>query len=175
MNESWQQQQKNIEKLLAAKLHNQYYKDVMDYGCGWGRLIPFISKYSGHIWAIDIIDSMLQRAGEQSQNVTALAATRSAAIEMPSEMVDLVVVVSVFHYLTDDIIFGFCTDELKRILKPGGRVLIIDNAVDKDYHVKPRTDVELAARLNLKPGWTSEKVTINRKPLDHWLIDGVKG
>lgn len=172
VNESWQQQQKNIEKHLKAKLGNEHYMDVLDFGCGWGRLIPFLCNYSGHIWAADIVETAIQRAGEMAPNVTAVAIPKTGNIELPTSSIDLVVVVSVFHFFKEDCLFNVFTKELSRVVKPGGRVIVIDNAVDKDYHVKPRSDKEIAASLCLREGWSSDKVTINRRQLDHWLIDG---
>jgi ubiquinone/menaquinone biosynthesis C-methylase UbiE len=116
---------------------------------------------------------VLPKAGIASFNVTPVKYSCGAKLPIGDGSIDLLLVVSVFHYWTDDVLFKTCTAELRRILKQGGRALVIDNAVDKDYHVCPRSDSEIAAALGLG-SWKSEKVTINARANDHWLVDGRK-
>ncbi len=173
--ESHRLQQKRIEDLLRTRLNpNMLYQDMIDFGCGWGRFIPFWAQFAGHIWAVDLLDDMLRRAKQEAPTVSTVCSQWPFRIPMKTPRVDLLWACLVFQHICDDAIFEGTLAELGRVLKPGARVLIIDNAVDQAPHVKPRGPEAIATRLGLRPGWSADKVTINNRPHDHWFLDGTK-
>jgi ubiquinone/menaquinone biosynthesis C-methylase UbiE len=168
-------QQKRIESILRTRLlPTDYFENALDFGCGWGRFIPFFAQFCGHIWAVDLLKDMVKKAAEQAPCVTAVQSKYPFKLPGKGARFDLLWGCLVFQHMTDDDIFNVSTKEISRVLKPGARVLVIDNAVDKAYHVKPRGVERLATALGLKPGYHASKVTINQRPDDHWLIDGIR-
>jgi len=167
------EQRNRINELLKSRLSG-YYERGLDFGCGWGRFLPLLVQHCGHIWAVDILEKMLPRAGCAAFNVTPVRYVWPNKLPLGDKSIDLLLVVSVFHYWKDDELFNDCTAELKRVLKPKARVLVLDNAVDNDYHVTARLAEELAAALGLAEGWKADRVTINQRANDHWFIDGLR-
>jgi SAM-dependent methyltransferase len=173
VSESTELQARKIESLLLKALSpDDFYKDGIDFGCGYGRFIPTLSHYCGHIWAIDLLDSMLAQAASAAPNVTVVPSTWPISFAIPP--VDFLWAGLVIQHIVDEPIYQATIAELKRLLKPGARVILLDNAVDLAPHVKPRGPEMLARHLELRPGWKADRVTINQRPNDHWFIDGYK-
>lgn len=173
--ESHKLQQKRIEDLLRSRLNpNMLYQDMIDFGCGWGRFIPFWAQFAGHVWAVDMLPDLLRRAKQQAPTVSTVCSQWPFQIPMKKPRIDLLWACLVFQHIVDDEIFVGTLTELSRVLQPGARVLIIDNAVDQAPHVKPRGPAVIAKGLGLRGGWSADKVTINNRPQDHWLLDGTK-
>lgn len=164
------QQFQRITKLLEPRLDG-YYEKALDYGCGYGRFIPLLARHCGHIWAADILDAPLMRAAVTATNVTPIKVSATGLSAQP--VVDLVVVIDLFHFLSDERLFTETANCVKKTAALGCRFVVIDNAVDNDYHVRARSAETLAAALgfDLK---SAERVTVNCRAQDHWLLDGVK-
>jgi len=161
-----------IESLINKRIGtNDWFEDTLDFGCGQGRFIPLLSKVSGHVWAVDILPELNSTVRACSINVSSI--TLEWPLRLP-RAVDFMLAVFVFQHITDDGYMRIVADEIKRVLKPGARVLVLDNAQDKAAHVRPRTPPGFAALLGLRPGYSAELVTVNKRPNDHWLIDGIK-
>jgi SAM-dependent methyltransferase len=162
-----------IESLLKAKLSPvEYYAEGMDFGCGPGRFLPFLSNHCGHLWAVDLVPFALQQAKQRALNVSTIEAGCPLKFPWDNPRISFLWACLVFQHVVDDDIFSRTVSEIGRVLVPGARVLILDNAIDKANHVKPRGPELLANVFRLRPGWTSTRVTINSRPNDHWLIDG---
>ena len=174
--ENHEMQQQRIEDLLRTRLDaNQYFNCALDYGCGWGRFSEFFSDFCGHIWAADILNELVERAAARAPNITPFLVSYPLSFPLRLPKFELLWASLVFQHITDDVMLDATLAEIGRVLKPGARVLILDNARDRAHHVNSREPGRFARALNLKPGWTSELVTINKRPRDHWLLDGVKG
>jgi SAM-dependent methyltransferase len=171
-----------VDKLQTVKVESvikqclrtdDFFKDGLDLGCGEGRLLPLLSDYCGHIWAVDIIDSLLLKAGEKGANITPILAGWPYELFLPDARIDLLTAFFVFQHIVDDTIFAATVKEINRVLKPGARVIIIDNAVDTASHVRPRGVSPLVTALGLANA-SSKRITLGSKPNDHWLIDGIR-
>lgn len=168
-------QQKQIESLLRERLKPEdYFESSLDFGCGWGRFVPFFSQFCGHVWATDLLKAMVDKAALKAPNVTAIQSKWPLKMPGRGRRFDLLWASLVFQHIVDDEVFDATIVEIGRVLKPGARVLILDNIVDKAHHVKPRGVKKLAEALRLQPGYYSSNVTINQRPNDHCLIDGIK-
>lgn len=162
-----------IESILKAKMPpTEYYPEGVDFGCGPGRFIPFLSNHCGHLWAVDLTLEALKDAKRRANNVSTIEATCPLKLPWKDRRIGFLWAGLVFQHIVDDDIFKLSVTELSRVLVPGARVLILDNGIDIANHVKPRGPDILAGVFNFRPGWTATKVTINNRPNDHWLIDG---
>ena len=168
-------QREFIECLLRERLKpTDYFQDMLDFGCGIGRFVPFWQNYSGHIWAVDILENDLKEITSNGINITPVNGTYPPVYSDRIPPVDLFWSCLVLQHIVDDFLFSLTIAELSKVIKPGARVIILDNAVDVARHVRPRGPDGLAGALGLRKDLRADKVTINKTPKDHWLIDGFK-
>lgn len=168
-------QQLRVESALRHRLKaNVYHEHGMDFGCGDGRFVPLLSQHCGHVWAVDILPQAIDAAEKRSEFTTGVLAKWPFKMIWRKPRLDLLWVSFVFQHITGDAMLESVCAELVRVSKPGCRVLIVDNAVDKAWHVKSRPAEKLARLLNLNSSFTAERITVNDRPADHWLIDGIR-
>ena len=169
INEDHRLQRARIEALLRQRLNpTVVYEDVLDLGCGWGRFETFWSEFAGHIWAVDLLPEMLERARLQVPNVTTLKVSWPFRLPLADMSLNLLWACFTFQDIRDAGLFARIAAELVRVLAPQARVLILDNG-------KVREPKVFADALGLRTGWQSGRVNVNSKPQDTWLIDGVRG
>lgn len=139
---------------LIKKLSNQYARDVndaqaiLDFGCGWGRIIRFFSKDldESKIFGIDCYDEMITLC--RSQNIRANFQTINPMppTNFSEGMFDLIYLYSVFSHLSEEAHLAWI-QEFSRILKPGGIVIA---------STRPRSFIEYCVKVAKKkdiPNW----------------------
>jgi ubiquinone/menaquinone biosynthesis C-methylase UbiE len=105
---------------------------VLDIGCGPGILAGEMADevgLSGGIWGIDISETMLGLAEKRraAKNMIALQLGRAEELPFADHTFDAAVAVQVYEYVTD---IDRALEELFRVLKPGGRAVILDTDWD---------------------------------------------
>jgi len=132
-----------IRRLLPRRSRARY----LDLGCGTGQFCPLFEK-AGY-WGIDLSADYLGYANRQNPgHFSRMDATQLA---FRDSLFDGVLVMAILHHL-DDAAVARLLDELLRVLKPGGRVLVIEDAevpeletpfvrlvqaFDKGDHIRP--------------------------------------
>ena len=98
---------------------------LLDVGCGSGEVLQSLRRMypSAGAVGIDISLDMLRVTKEKSVPNVPLTSGSAAALPFPSETFDIVTSTSAFHYWRDPML---SLDELLRVLKPGGRMVITD-------------------------------------------------
>ncbi len=93
---------------------------ILDCGCGTGHNLSMLRHY-GRAWGIDLTMSGLVRA----QRLGERGVARASVAELPfaSDQFDLVTSFDVLYAL-DDTVERKALDEMYRVLRPGGQVLI---------------------------------------------------
>lgn len=113
-------EKKLIRKYLAVKLGEK----VLDLGCGTGEFsVCFGSE--GYV-GIDISSANIQYAAGHYDKKFLVADAKS--LPFPDKFFDKILVVGVLHHLDD----GSCRRallEMRRVLKPDGTVLVIEDTV----------------------------------------------
>ncbi len=105
---------------------------VLDVGCGTGTLALALksSVGTGEVHGIDASPEMIEVARDKAAKVGCDIDFRVALIEAlpsPDATFDLVTSTLMLHHLPDDLKrTGF--DEIRRVLKPGGRFMVMDFA-----------------------------------------------
>ncbi len=99
-------------------------KKILDAGCGKGRYAALIKQYSpdAEIHAVDVSDEMLK-------HVPSNIVTRKASIQdLPytDESFDLIYCIEALEHVPNP---EAAIDEMVRVLRPGGRLVIIDKNV----------------------------------------------
>ncbi|BCJ86526.1 class I SAM-dependent methyltransferase [Effusibacillus dendaii] len=135
------------EETLAA-LHIQDGDNVADIGVGIGYFaIPAARLTSGTVYGIDVEPQMLEMLKEKCEaaGISNLRMVQSEAeqINLPDSSVEKVICAFMLHEL-NDLRQGLL--EMKRILRPGGKVLILDWE-KKETQSGPPVEERLAAEF----------------------------
>ncbi len=121
---------------------------VADLGAGTGYFSRYLSAAvgdSGTVFAVDtepnLVVHLRERAErEQTPNVVPLLASADNP-RLPAGMVDVVLIVDTVHHIDDRVEY---LRRLRRALKRGGRVVVIDFKKDADVPVGPPAEHRLA-------------------------------
>ena len=106
---------------------------VIDLGTGAGFTAFAVADCCRQVLASDITRPMLEqtrRLGRERQvSNLSLSQNRAEALPIASESVDLVTCRAAGHHFTD---LGAALDEIRRILKPGGALIMADSVAPDD-------------------------------------------
>ena len=158
-----------LEKLLFGNgrvwVCSQASGEVLEVAIGTGRNLPFYPR-GIHLTGIDVSEAMLAIAGRRAAALGREVDLRQGdaqALPFPDATFDTVVCTFALCSIPDD---RKAVAEMKRVLRPGGKLLLID-------HVPSTT------RLWRDIQWLLEQVTLRvegqhmlRRPLEHVLVEG---
>jgi ubiquinone/menaquinone biosynthesis C-methylase UbiE len=108
-------------------------ESVLDVGCGTGTLAIAAKRHvgpTGMAFGIDASPEMLARASKKAWKAGVEVVFKSAyaqALPFPDSQFDAVLSTLMLHHLPPDA-RDQCAIEMRRVLKPGGRVLAVDFA-----------------------------------------------
>lgn len=96
-----------------------------DLGCGTGQVTQAIAPYVGRVIAVDGSREMLETARERLKGIENVELRRGDLEALPLEegTLDAALVMLVLHYVPDP---ARVLGEAARVLRPGGRLLIVD-------------------------------------------------
>ena len=120
---------------------------VLDIGCGTGTLAIAAKRHvgpSGHVYAVDASGEMIDRAKRKAGRAGVDVAFRNAVVEAlpyPDAQFDVVMSTLMLHHLPRKA-RQECAREIRRVLKPGGRVLAVD------FGTSPRGKKSLFGRFH---------------------------
>jgi ubiquinone/menaquinone biosynthesis C-methylase UbiE len=98
---------------------------ILDVGCGTGSYLEFYQRFQCNLFGIDPSSAMLEIAKERLGQEADLYHGSAADMPYPDQSFDLIVSMLVLHEI-DHVIRLAVIDEIKRVLKPGGKLLLID-------------------------------------------------
>lgn len=130
--------------MVMRALHLTGKEKILDVACGTGELERRIfSKFPDQpVWGADISQHMLDLAHEKLGKIDNLVLKQADCQKLPfaDGEFDRVVNSSAFHYMREP---QLVIDEMARVLKPGGSVIIMDWCWDflnaKLYHYFRKT------------------------------------
>lgn len=111
---------------LAENLRIQPGARVVDLAAGTGKLTTLLAPVGADLFAIEPVTGMAAILHTTLPDVP-LAAGTAEAFPVRDGSLDAVVIAQAFHWFDADAAFG----ELRRVLRPGGRVGLIWNARDR--------------------------------------------
>lgn len=163
----------------ALRRHAVNAGEVLDLGCGSGRITRALAREGLSMTGADISSRMLEVAAREpgGDQVAWIRqnAERPFPLPLDGERFDAVISSSVLEYLTDP---RPALDEIARLLKPGGWTLF---TVPDPRHPKRRRERLQRSILGLAPlSWLAQRtpardyfryleLSVSRPPVDRWI------
>jgi ubiquinone/menaquinone biosynthesis C-methylase UbiE len=110
------------DSLITSRLSPFGSKDVMEIGCGIGRITEFLSKNFKTVSAVDISEEMVRKGSQRlsgSKNIV-FKATDGTSFPFTSSSFDFVFSFIVFQHMPDTQTIEKNIAEISRVLRPGG-------------------------------------------------------
>lgn len=121
--------ERDVERAMAGALGDEKIETLVDVGTGTGRMLELFSGLAETAIGIDASHKMLAiaRARMEQAGFADVQMRHGDVYALPFDTgsVDVVTIHQVLHYLDDP---GAALSEAARVLKPGGRLLIVDFA-----------------------------------------------
>jgi SAM-dependent methyltransferase len=124
---------------------------VGDLGCGSGHLTALLAPFVSRVIGVDASESMLERAKARLQGVAAAELRQGELETLPiaSGELDAAIISLVLHHAPDP---RRVLAEAHRVLRSGGRLLLVD--------LTPHNDTELRERMgHVWLGFSSSQIT----------------
>jgi ubiquinone/menaquinone biosynthesis C-methylase UbiE len=117
--------------ILQQRLQLKRNMTAADFGCGSGEWALALAKILDHgkVWAVDLLEEPLSAAKSRAkiaglQNIEFVKSDIEKLIpRLPADALDLVLMTNLLFQVGD---IGAVFGEAKRVLKTGGKVLVID-------------------------------------------------
>ncbi len=109
-------------------------KIVLDAGCGTGKFLQILEDVSSKYIGIDLSFNQLVKAKIKSRKENSIFVNTNLKDTMLcSDSIDLIVSPWVLGTITDLGDRELCLQDLKRVLKPGGKIILIENEEDSEF------------------------------------------
>lgn len=126
-----------VEREILDMLGKRPLGDVLDIGTGTGRLLQVLAPLSERGLGVDVSSEMLAIArtnlDEADIDNCRVQGGNMYSLDLPGDSFDFVALHQVLHY-ADDPVAVFA--EAGRLLRPGGRILVVDFAPHKLEHLR---------------------------------------
>jgi 2-polyprenyl-3-methyl-5-hydroxy-6-metoxy-1,4-benzoquinol methylase len=100
------------------------FENILDFGCGSGVMLPYLSGVSKHVSAFDVDLLPLQRVQKYiplADNVKVFDATQTALGELPAHSFDLITALDVLEHVQD---LPATINQIFALLKPNGQLVV---------------------------------------------------
>ena len=128
--------ERSFRERLLAPLKLLPGEAVLDVGCGTGGLAITAKRQvgaAGIVHGIDASPEMVARAERKARGAVAFRVAPAQTLPFPDRQFDAVVSTLMFHHLPRKA-RAECACEMRRVLKPGGRALVVDFAQSSEPH-----------------------------------------
>lgn len=110
------------------------YDVILDAGCGTGKYLNTLESISNKYIGIDLSSEQLAKAKNKiTKNNSTLINANLTSIPLPDKSVDLIVSCWVLGTITDEITRKKALDELRRVLKDNGKIILVENDKDGEF------------------------------------------
>jgi ubiquinone/menaquinone biosynthesis C-methylase UbiE len=110
-----------VERVVAT-LKSTRINRVLDLGCGTGNVEQRLQKNHAEIIGVDSSEQMLERARRKCPQVDFRLQDLNERLRFEDEAFDAVISVHSLYLLND---MGFALSEIKRVLRPNGRLILV--------------------------------------------------
>jgi len=150
---------------------------ILDYGCGVGRLAALLRMFCSppHLCSYvgaDINVPALEHARKANPGLPFVHVAEDCTIPLPDEGADLVIAATVLQHVPEAIIARTCA-ELRRLLAPRGRVLLIEDANPEGLKPAPHMSFRMPERYAGLLGLRMRDVSTftAERHLSHYLVE----
>ena len=119
-------------KGIVRGAEEQQCRRILDVACGTGEQAIMLAKEGLDVAAIDLSPAMLRVAREKSPPAIAYLLGNAEALPFGSGSFDCVTISLALHEMAPETRIR-TTDEILRILTPGGKLIVFDYAALKDW------------------------------------------
>lgn len=149
-------EEESVERLMRDMVGEAPVEKLIDLGTGTGRVLELFSKTAKKLLGVDSSREMLAIARSHLEKNgrphTEFRLADIYALPLPDRSADLVTIHQVLHFLDEP---QKALLEARRILKPGGRLLVVDFAPH---------DME-----ELRENHAHRRLGISAEQMSHWL------
>lgn len=127
-----------VEKAIQKALGDQPVGRLLDIGTGTGRMIELLGPKAAQVTGVDKSSEMLRLARVKLEAAGIASNLRQAdmyALPLPDGSADSVVIHQVLHYAQNP---AAALAEAARVLRPGGRLLVVDFAAHEREDLRTR-------------------------------------
>lgn len=109
-------------------------KIILDAGCGTGKFLKVLEKNANQYIGIDLSNNQLTKSKEKSNNENSkFICSNLSEISLEDYSVDLIVCSWVLGTITNIDERNSALNELKRVLKNNGTIILIENAENSEF------------------------------------------
>lgn len=116
------------KKLIKKQFGNLEGKKILDIGCGTGEFADQFEK--AYYYGIDIFPEYIEHA--KKTNKGKFAVMDATDLRFSDQEFDAVLIMAILHHLDDETTRKVLA-EARRVTKPGGRILIMEDAKIKSF------------------------------------------
>lgn len=156
----YQRPRHDIARLVIDLAALSGQETVADVGCGNGAYLAELTRreHAGPVLGVDLSPGMLHAARERitraSRRVPGLAVADATALPLPADAADVAMAPHMLYHVPDP---AAAVRELRRVTRPGGRVLVVLNGED---HLRELRELVADAQQNVTAGWP-ERLTLD--------------
>jgi SAM-dependent methyltransferase len=114
-----------VSKVVKRHLPNVSKPRILDVGCGHGYIHSFLKEHAWEITGVETAAEVLALAKQENPE-NAYIAYDGRSLPFANESFDVALAVCVMHHVPPEQWSGFIS-EAKRVLRPGGQVLIFEH------------------------------------------------
>ena len=116
-----------VEAAISAALGDRPFRSLLDLGTGTGRMLEMFGPHIERGLGLDLSHDMLALARARLRDLRHCSVRQGNIYDLaiPKDSFDVVIVHQVLHFLDDS---ARAIKEAARVLRPGGRLLVIDFA-----------------------------------------------
>lgn len=136
------------EEKVANYLKNEAKgKIVLDAGCGTGKFLDVLESVSSKYIGVDLsFEQLIKAQSKKKKDSTNFINANLKDIMLADNSVDLIVSPWVLGTVLDMNERLECLSELKRVLKPGGKIILIENDEGSEFEALRNRDKDLRTR-----------------------------
>lgn len=113
---------------LAQSMGARPGDDVLDFGCGVGRITSWLAPQVSQVIGVDTSPAMIEEAKQRNQhpNVRFQLVNDQDLGSLPVDECDIAVAIWVMQHILDDDLFHRAIDGIVRALRPGAHLFTLD-------------------------------------------------
>lgn len=117
-------ERRGIREILESIAPERLARDI-DVGCGYGRLSMVLTEICNEVIGLEREPALVERAAELLPDVRFIRVAALTELPLEDDGADFAMTFAVLQHMTDEDVRG-AVDEMKRVVRPGGWVLLTE-------------------------------------------------